>query len=251
MTPDESTEMPTSARLAGTVLVYGMRAAADLVERTGARENASALATVMRRADALHARAADLPTDPFGCSDMVASAQWERADWMAEAARCRRAPTAAAWQVAAAGWQHAGRPYREAYALWRQCEALLETGQRPAAPDRLQRAWRLADGHLPLRDAITNLARLGRIPLPSRPDSVDTSHVQESERAPYGLTARELDVLRLLTEGLTNAQIGTRLYMSPKTASVHISAILRKLGAANRVHAAAIAQQAGLTNAHD
>ena len=63
-----------------------------------------------------------------------------------------------------------------------------------------------------------------------------------------GLTSRELDVLRLLTEGLTNAEIGSRLYMSPKTASVHVTAILRKLHATNRVHAAAIAERLGLTS---
>ena len=63
-----------------------------------------------------------------------------------------------------------------------------------------------------------------------------------------GLTSRELDVLRLLTEGLTNAEIGSRLYMSPKTASVHVTAILRKLHATNRVQAAAIAERLGLTS---
>jgi DNA-binding NarL/FixJ family response regulator len=57
-------------------------------------------------------------------------------------------------------------------------------------------------------------------------------------------------VLRLLAEGLTNAQIGTELFMSPKTASVHVSNILRKLNVVNRAEAAAVAERAGLT-AHD
>lgn len=54
------------------------------------------------------------------------------------------------------------------------------------------------------------------------------------------LTPRELQVLELVAEGLTNPQIGQRLFISPKTASVHVSAILAKIGAANRAEAAAL-----------
>jgi DNA-binding NarL/FixJ family response regulator len=53
-------------------------------------------------------------------------------------------------------------------------------------------------------------------------------------------------VLRLLAAGRTNAQIGAELYISAKTASVHVTAILRKLGVSNRVQAAALAERAGL-----
>ena len=62
----------------------------------------------------------------------------------------------------------------------------------------------------------------------------------------YGLTGRELAVLRLLAAGRTNAQIGVELYISPKTAGVHVSNILRKLGVSRRVQAAALAERAGL-----
>ena len=62
----------------------------------------------------------------------------------------------------------------------------------------------------------------------------------------YGLTGRELAVLRLLAAGRTNAQIGAELYISPKTAGVHVSSILRKLGVSGRVQAAALAERAGL-----
>ena len=64
--------------------------------------------------------------------------------------------------------------------------------------------------------------------------------------ARYGLTGRELAVLQLLAAGRTNGQIGAELYISRKTASVHVSSILRKLGVANRVQAAALAERAGL-----
>jgi DNA-binding NarL/FixJ family response regulator len=62
----------------------------------------------------------------------------------------------------------------------------------------------------------------------------------------HGLTRRELDVLRLLGSGATNPEIGRKLYMSPKTASVHVSAILRKLGVTGRVQAATVAERMGL-----
>ena len=68
----------------------------------------------------------------------------------------------------------------------------------------------------------------------------------EPAERPAGLTEREADVLALVGRGLTNAQIGERLYMSPKTASVHVSRLIAKLGVANRTEAAAHAQRLGL-----
>ena len=61
-----------------------------------------------------------------------------------------------------------------------------------------------------------------------------------------GLTAREAEVLALLATGRTNRQIGEELFVSEKTASVHVSNILRKLGVTSRVDAAAVAQRIGV-----
>jgi DNA-binding NarL/FixJ family response regulator len=60
------------------------------------------------------------------------------------------------------------------------------------------------------------------------------------------LTAREADVLNLVRRGLTNAQIGKRLYISPKTAEHHVSSVLGKLGVRNRAEAAALSIMAGI-----
>jgi len=60
---------------------------------------------------------------------------------------------------------------------------------------------------------------------------------------PFGLTARQLDILGLLAEDLTNAQIATRLYLSSKTVDHHVSAVLTKLGVHSREAAAAVARQ--------
>jgi DNA-binding NarL/FixJ family response regulator len=62
------------------------------------------------------------------------------------------------------------------------------------------------------------------------------------------LTDREREVVTLLAEGLSNAAIGTALAMSEATVKVHVSHVLAKLGAANRVQAAITAYQAGLTS---
>ena len=70
-----------------------------------------------------------------------------------------------------------------------------------------------------------------------------------AEATPYGLTERELLVLRLLVAGRSNGEIGAELFISRKTASVHVSNILRKLGVSTRVQAAALAERAGLLSA--
>ena len=61
--------------------------------------------------------------------------------------------------------------------------------------------------------------------------------------APFGLTPRELEVLRLVAAGRSNQQIAGELFISPKTASVHVSNILGKLGVTSRVEAAATAHR--------
>ncbi|MCW2931886.1 MAG: gvpC [Actinomycetia bacterium] len=71
-------------------------------------------------------------------------------------------------------------------------------------------------------------------------------HVVYAHDALYGLTERELDVLRLLGAGLTNREIGVRLRISTGTAGVHVSNILRKLGASSRAQAVGVAHRLGI-----
>ena len=65
----------------------------------------------------------------------------------------------------------------------------------------------------------------------------------------FGLTARELEVMRLVAEGRSNGEIAERLFISRKTASVHVSNILAKLGVTTRVQAATVALRMGLADA--
>jgi DNA-binding NarL/FixJ family response regulator len=98
--------------------------------------------------------------------------------------------------------------------------------------------------HVPLSDAIDALARRARIDLIGQREQLPDHAVIDTPA--FGLTPREFAVLRLLGEGKTNAEIGAALFISPKTASVHISSILRKLEVSTRVQAATIAERAGL-----
>jgi DNA-binding NarL/FixJ family response regulator len=106
-----------------------------------------------------------------------------------------------------------------------------------------------ADGHAPLLAQVRLLADRARIPLEPRASAVTEMPPAARAGAPYGLTGREMAVLRLLAAGRTNTQIGAELYISPRTASVHVTSILRKLGVSSRVQAAAIAERAGLLRA--
>ncbi len=86
-----------------------------------------------------------------------------------------------------------------------------------------------------------DLRRVGVTALPPRP--------RPSTRAnPAGLTVRQLDVLRLVADGLTNAEIADRLFISRKTTDHHVSAILTKLGASSRSEAATIARSLGIVD---
>jgi predicted ATPase/DNA-binding CsgD family transcriptional regulator len=97
-------------------------------------------------------------------------------------------------------------------------------------------AW-AAGRSLSIVDAVRNA--LSGLPEPSQDDRVRTP--------PCGITPRELEVLRLLREGLTNREIGARLYISPRTAQTHVQHVYAKLGVESRAEAAAYAVEHGLT----
>ena len=97
---------------------------------------------------------------------------------------------------------------------------------------------------------IRRLALRARVPLSARPEAAPESQEQAKTLDSHGLTSRELGVLRLLATGRTNAQIGAELFISPKTASVHVTSILRKLGVTTRVQAAAVAERQACCTTH-
>jgi DNA-binding CsgD family transcriptional regulator len=163
----------------------------------------------------------------------------------AEAARASGRVDLAAWDDAAAAWQALGQPYPLAYALLRAAGAAASQEGRDAAAARLPRAAELAArlGAEPLLLQIRRLARRARIDLPD-----DAGGMGGDAAAPFGLTAREMEVLRLVAAGRSNQQIAADLFISPSTASVHVSNILGKLDVSSRVEAAAIAHRLHLTD---
>jgi len=219
-----------------------MWACADLAERARARRDGQAATAAAAGADSLAAWAGQMGGAPFADHPFVAAIPAYRVTWDAERARLAGPGDPDAWGAAADAWLDLGCPHRAGYAWWRQAEARLDAGQPAAtAADALRAAADAADGHAPLLGQIRALAGRARIPL--RPGAAPAP-VQPATT--YGLTSRELIVLRLLAAGHTNAQIGAELYISPKTAGVHVSNILRKLGVSGRVQAAALAERAGL-----
>jgi DNA-binding CsgD family transcriptional regulator len=151
----------------------------------------------------------------------------------ADAQVCGGASVLQAWDQAAAAWGAVSEPYPRAQALRHAAEAALAGGDRDGATERLRLAAALAAGlgAGSLAGEIALLARRGRIVL----DSAGSALVD----AGPGLTSRELEVLRLVAAGRSNREIANELFISPKTASVHVSNILGKLGAASRGEAAA------------
>jgi ATP/maltotriose-dependent transcriptional regulator MalT len=156
--------------------------------------------------------------------------------------------TAADWTELAAKADELGAPvHLRAQLRLRQAQAAAATpGRRQQAAEAAREARKAAVrlGAATLTGEIDELARSARL----------ISVVPESERGPLEapaptpanapvLTARETEVLRLVAEGLSNGQIGTRLYITTKTVSVHVSNILAKLGVSSRTEAAAVAHR--------
>lgn len=154
----------------------------------------------------------------------------------AEAARTSDPGDGDAWRRALEVVGTARLSYEGAYARLRLAEALLvSSGDRSEVAALLREAHRETTrmGARPLRELVEAIARRARIELG------EARGAGRNGDAPFGLTRREHEVLDLIAEGLTNGQIAERLYISRKTASVHVSSILAKLGVRTRGEAAA------------
>ncbi|MEE6260477.1 helix-turn-helix transcriptional regulator [Plantactinospora sonchi] len=141
------------------------------------------------------------------------------------------------WQEAVAAWRADGQPYPLARALVGLAEEAAGAGDRGQAAGALEEAARIAAelAAVPLAEQVATLGR--RLGLRAGAGTVP---------GPELLTAREREVLRLVAEGHSNSRIAQLLYISPKTASVHVSRIIAKLDVANRIEAAAVAHRLGL-----
>ena len=163
----------------------------------------------------------------------------------AEERRLEGRPDPVLWAGVVLAREALGQPWEAAYAKYRLAEAILAGGGAAAeAAEPLGAAHVTARGlgAAPLQTAIEALATRARIQL-ERPLGDDGPI---DERPMTTLTARELEVLTLVAAGHTNREIGERLFISEKTASVHVTHAMDKLGALSRYEAAAAATRLGL-----
>lgn len=181
--------------------------------------------------------AADLHVEP-GPVDGDAESAVLTALCAAETDRAASADTAPQWQSITEAWRALDRPYPMAYALARLADAAARSGDRDLAVRSASEAAEIAGrlGAVPLANMITGIQR-GHHLLPRQ---------TQSTRNPFGLTARELEIVRELDAGLTNRQLGQKLHVTKETVGSHLSRLYRKLGVTNKTQALGKARDAGL-----
>jgi DNA-binding CsgD family transcriptional regulator/tetratricopeptide (TPR) repeat protein len=232
-----------------------LRALADLAEAARAAQDPGAVAAAAERAGPIRNRLAKLS----GRASTPSARAWV-ASAVAETGRIDAAPNPAAWSAAATAWDTAPDPAEAAYSRYREAEALLrQAGVRADVADTLRAAHDTAVllAAAPLAASIEALARRARVQLgapviesPAPPAVPPKGRGRAA--SPAGLSAREIEVLRLVAAGRSNGEIAERLFITRKTASVHVTHILDKLGVSNRVEAAMAAARLGLAEGgHD
>jgi DNA-binding CsgD family transcriptional regulator/tetratricopeptide (TPR) repeat protein len=219
----------------------GLRALAELAALDRARRDETALRDCVAEAEALLDTARRSGDDAAPVTPnaegwrLLAEAEHERV--------CGRAAPES-WAAAVAAWEALDRAPLAAYCRWRHAEALVAAGA-----SRAEAAGPLRDAHAtavrlraePLLRELELLAERARLDLES-PDVAEPDARSRLQEA-LGLTKREAEVLALIARGYTNREIADALVISVKTADHHVSHILRKLDAPNRLEAAAIAHR--------
>ena len=209
-------------------------ALADRAAAARARRDDHGVADAVGRGEELRARVERLVAGGRGRpGELGPEGRAWHARAVAEHARLAGIPAVQEWQRAleAFGYGHA---YEQARCRWRLSTALVTAGDRDGARTHARAAAEAAQrmGAVPLKHAVAAAVSRDRLAAPGPADSV--------------LTEREREVLALVAEGLTNREIGSRLFISAKTASVHLSNLMAKLNVSSRTEAVTVAQRRGL-----
>jgi DNA-binding CsgD family transcriptional regulator len=212
-----------------------LSALADRAAACRSRRDDDGVAAAVAAGEPLRARVDRLVTEGRGRpGDLGPEGRAWHARSLAEHARLTGIPSVDAWERALDAFGY-GHVYEQARCHWRLSAALVAAGDRDgarahavAASDAAQRM-----GAVPLQQAVA--AAVSRDRLRAHGSGADAV-----------LTEREREVLALVAEGLSNREIGGRLFISAKTASVHLSNLMLKLNVSSRTEAVTVAQRRGL-----
>ena len=219
--------------------MIGMRFEADAAGDARARARADEEARAIARATRIHQQTRDLLARPGPEEGWKREVRGLVALGDGEHARVRGVPAPGMWAAAVAALHERSLAYHATYGRFRHAEAIMgDSGDRDGAAEHLRTAHAASVemGAVPLRRLIERFAGRAR---------VDIGAVRTPDRA-FGLTAREREVLDLVAQGASNRRIAEALFISEKTASVHVSNIIRKLAVSNRAEVAAVAHREGL-----
>jgi DNA-binding NarL/FixJ family response regulator len=229
---------------AAEICAVGLRVEADCAESARAARSKAGIQQARQRGEPLISALRTITgpaVDPGNawapCSAASAEAEWSRLEGR---------PDPQLWQQAAERWERLEHRHATAYARFRQAEAMLAAGAPRASVQPVLLAAHqttLLLGAGPLHREIELLAGRGRLRLEQPVPAAAVPAGPPSRAASLGLTRRETEVLALVAAGRTNRQIGRELFITEKTASVHVSRILTKLGVAGRGEAAAVAHR--------
>lgn len=226
------------------VLWIGLWAAADLAARARARGDKASLREALELGSNLSDATAAIRESGGPGASATGGPRLVLEHAAAEAARLEGRDDARRWESLGERFERIGDLPRTFLARERQAEAALREGDRAKAVLAIEAAVRVADviGAPTLRARAMAVARAARLKLGSESRAGPATDATD----PWGLSKREREVLALLAEGRTNRQIADALFITDKTASVHVTHIMTKLGVARRTEAALLAVGAGV-----
>jgi ATP/maltotriose-dependent transcriptional regulator MalT len=213
----------------------GLAALADHAVSCRQRRDDPGVAAALAQGEVLRERVERIVTGGHGRpGDLGPEGRAWHARALAEHARLLGEPAVEAWSEALAAFGY-GHVYEQGRCHWRLAEALVAAGDRATAATHAQSASAAAErmGAVPLKEAVAATVSRSRLAGTGR-------------EADAVLTRRERDVLALVAEGMTNREIGKRLFISDKTASVHLSNVMTKLNVTSRTEAVTVAHRRGL-----
>jgi DNA-binding NarL/FixJ family response regulator len=230
--------MTFHARIRLNALLLGHLATAAASASVSERADLATRGDTLAAATASVVAADERPQGPEGAAWMArARAEHARLHWLAGVNPPAEDELVETWQQSVAAFETFGHVHETARSLTRLAAVLRATGEPARAAEAAATAREIAVrlGAKPLLAELRVLADPGAAaPRPQRSSSGDT------------LTARESEVLGLVAAGRSNREIAEQLFISTKTASVHVSNIMAKLGASSRTEAAALARRRGL-----